>query len=98
MAERYVALARQKHGEEHTEFATAISWLAFVYDAQGRYAEAASLYKRALLITEKAFGPNHADFHRRFYWAPHFELRDTNVGRTALPRIISSSASAAPPK
>ena len=28
IAERYVALARQKHGEEHTEFAIAISWLA----------------------------------------------------------------------
>ena len=28
IAERYVALARQKHGEEHTEFATAIAWLA----------------------------------------------------------------------
>jgi hypothetical protein len=27
IAERYVALARQKHGEEHTEFAYAISWL-----------------------------------------------------------------------
>jgi hypothetical protein len=24
----YVAQARQKHGEEHTEFATAIGWLA----------------------------------------------------------------------
>ena len=28
VAERYVALARQKHGEEHTEFAAAIAWLA----------------------------------------------------------------------
>jgi hypothetical protein len=25
VAERYVALAREKHGEEHTEFATAIN-------------------------------------------------------------------------
>jgi len=30
IAERYVASARQKHGEEHTEYATAIAWLAYV--------------------------------------------------------------------
>ena len=38
LAERYVAAARQKHGEEHTEFATAIAWKGFVLVAQGRYA------------------------------------------------------------
>jgi tetratricopeptide (TPR) repeat protein len=59
LAERYVALARRKHGENHTEFATAISWLAFVYDAQGRYGDAEPLYKRALAIREKALGPGH---------------------------------------
>ena len=61
LAERYVALASQKHGEEHTEFATANAWLAFVYQAQGRYAEAEPLYKRSLAITEKALGPDHPD-------------------------------------
>src|SRR5688500_16444719 len=50
LAERYVALARQRHGEEHTEFATANAWLASVYRAQGRNAEAEPLYKRALAI------------------------------------------------
>ena len=40
LAERYVALARQKHDEEHAEFAAANAWLAIVYRAQGRYAEA----------------------------------------------------------
>src|SRR5262245_28880072 len=39
-AERYVALARQKHGEESPEFAAATKWLGIVYRAQGRYAEA----------------------------------------------------------
>jgi hypothetical protein len=34
LAERYVAIARQRHGKEHTEFATAIAWLASVYYAQ----------------------------------------------------------------
>jgi CHAT domain-containing protein/tetratricopeptide (TPR) repeat protein len=59
IAERYVALARQKHGDNHTEYAASIAWLAYVYQAQGRYAEAEPLYKRALTIDEKALGPEH---------------------------------------
>src|SRR6516162_5242464 len=61
IAERYVALARQKHGDNHTEYAAAIGWLANVYQAQGRYAEAEPLYKRSLAIREKALGPEHPD-------------------------------------
>src|SRR5262245_59322152 len=61
IAERYVASARQKYGEEHTEFATAIDALASVYNALGRYAEAEPLLKRALAITEKALGPDHPE-------------------------------------
>jgi hypothetical protein len=34
LAERYVAIARQRQGEGHPEFATAISWLASIYYAQ----------------------------------------------------------------
>src|SRR5262245_38605100 len=59
LAERYVALARQKHGEDHAEYATAISWLASVYEAQGRYAEAEPLYKHSLAVREKALGAEH---------------------------------------
>jgi len=33
--------------------------MAALYKAQGRYSEAALLYKRALEIREKAFGPDH---------------------------------------
>jgi hypothetical protein len=29
-------LARQKYGEEHTEVGTALGWLGFIYQAQGR--------------------------------------------------------------
>ena len=36
LAERYVALARRKHGENHTEYATAISWLASLGVCCGR--------------------------------------------------------------
>ena len=43
IAERYVALARQKHGDNHIEYATAIAWLAYVYQGQGRFAEAEPL-------------------------------------------------------
>ena len=32
-----------------------------MYLAQGRYAEAEALHKRALAIREKALGPDHAD-------------------------------------
>jgi CHAT domain-containing protein/tetratricopeptide (TPR) repeat protein len=60
-AKRYVALARRKRGEEHTEVATALGWLAAVYQAQGRYSEAEPLYRRSFAIREKALGPDHAD-------------------------------------
>jgi CHAT domain-containing protein/tetratricopeptide (TPR) repeat protein len=60
-AEQYVALARQKHGEEHTEVASALYWLGSVYRAEGRYAGAEPLYKRGLAIYEKALGPEHPD-------------------------------------
>jgi tetratricopeptide (TPR) repeat protein len=52
-------VARQKHGEAHTAFATAIAWLAQLYRAQGRYAEAEPLMKRALAANETALGPDH---------------------------------------
>jgi tetratricopeptide (TPR) repeat protein len=60
IAERYVALARQKHAEDHPEFATAISWLAKVYGGQGRYADAEPLFKHALAIVEEKLGPDHS--------------------------------------
>lgn len=39
IAERHVTLARQKHGDDHTEYPTAIAWLAYVYQAQGHSSE-----------------------------------------------------------
>lgn len=41
--------------------ATSLSNLATLYDAQGRYAEAVPMYKRALAICGKALGPDHPD-------------------------------------
>src|SRR5215831_9772001 len=61
LAERYVSLARQRHGEEHAEFVAAITWLGRLYEAQGRYGEAEPLLKRALAIRETALGSDHPD-------------------------------------
>jgi CHAT domain-containing protein/tetratricopeptide (TPR) repeat protein len=58
IAERYVALAREKYGEKHAEFALATSTLGYEYEAQGRYAEAEPLYGRARAIIE-AIDPEH---------------------------------------
>src|SRR5262245_43022477 len=50
---------------EHTEFATAIRWLACVYRDHARTAEAEPLFKRALAIAESAPGTNHPDVGTR---------------------------------
>ncbi len=41
-------------GPEDPRLATTLNYLGLVYDAQGKYAEAEPLYKRALAIVEKA--------------------------------------------
>jgi WD40 repeat protein/CHAT domain-containing protein/tetratricopeptide (TPR) repeat protein len=63
LAERYVALARQRYGNDHSEYGTAITSLASVYHQLGRYAEAEPLYKHALAIAE-SLGPDRADVAR----------------------------------
>ena len=45
--------------------APSLNNLAVLYQAQGRYAEAEPLYKRALAIREKALGPDHPDVGTR---------------------------------
>jgi CHAT domain-containing protein len=61
VAEGYVVSARQQYGEHGMEFATAVSWLAYVYQAQGRYAEAEPLHLRSLTILETVLGADHRD-------------------------------------
>ena len=46
-------------GLEDLRLATSLFVLAQTYKAQGRYAEAEPLFKRALGIMEKALGPDH---------------------------------------
>jgi tetratricopeptide (TPR) repeat protein len=48
-------------GPGDPRLATSLNGLAEVYRAQGHYTEAEPLYKRALAIWEKAFGPDHPD-------------------------------------
>jgi hypothetical protein len=59
IAERYADLARQKHGDTHTEYATAIAWLADVYQGQLRRGRAA--LQRALAARERTLGAEHPD-------------------------------------
>ena len=46
-------------GQEDLRLALTLNNLAFLYQAQGKYAEAEPLYKRSLAIWEKALGPQH---------------------------------------
>ena len=48
-------------GPEHPNTATSLNNLALLYEAQGSYAQAEPLYKRALAIREKVLGPEHPD-------------------------------------
>jgi len=61
LAERALALSRERYGLDHLETARGMRWLAILYQVQGRDAEAEPLYKAALHITEKALGPDHPD-------------------------------------
>ncbi len=48
-------------GPDHPTTDTKLNNLAELYRAQGKYAEAEPLYKRALAIRENALGPHHQD-------------------------------------
>src|SRR5262245_8126279 len=61
IAERYVRVAQRKYGDRDPTFAEAITYLGFVYQAQGRSGEAERLFKRSLAIYETARGPDHRD-------------------------------------
>ncbi len=61
LAERYVSLARQRHGEEALEFADAISWLGSSYISLARYDEARPLLGRALELYQRSRGTDHPD-------------------------------------
>lgn len=61
LAERHVDLARERYGENRSEFATALNWQASLYKTQGLLAEAAPLFERAVAIIENTLGFDHLD-------------------------------------
>jgi hypothetical protein len=60
-ANQYLVRAKARHGEEHPRYATALTTLAGLYYASGKYGEAEPLLKRSLAIAEKALGRDHPD-------------------------------------
>jgi tetratricopeptide (TPR) repeat protein len=52
-------LRKRLLGEEHPSVATTLNNLAYLYDSQGRYAQAEPLYLQALEIAERQLGVNH---------------------------------------
>ena len=93
VAERYAVLAHEKHGEEHIQFATAISWLAYAYRAQGRYTEAEPLYKHSLAIFEKALGSEHPSVGISLN-----NLAGSISSKAVTPRPSCSTSAASPSK
>ena len=59
--ERFLAVEQKALGPQHQYLASTLNYRARLYDEQGRYAEAESLYLRALEISEKGLGPEHLD-------------------------------------
>ncbi|HEY6341789.1 MAG TPA: tetratricopeptide repeat protein [Bryobacteraceae bacterium] len=57
--ERASSLVVRDWGPDHPNAATSLNNLAELYRAQGGYAQAEPLYRRALAIWEKALGPDH---------------------------------------
>ena len=55
-------------GREHPDVATSLNNLALLYRAQGRFAEAEPLNKRALAIHEKVLGGEHQDVASGLYF------------------------------
>ena len=53
-------------GPDHPDLATDLNNLAVLYNAQGKYAEAARLYERSLAIKEKVLGTEHPSLAKEF--------------------------------
>ena len=54
-----LAIREKAPGPDYPDAAISLNNLAVLYRAQGRYAEAEPLYKRALAISKKALGSEH---------------------------------------
>jgi tetratricopeptide (TPR) repeat protein len=56
---RTLTIYENSLGPDHPDVGIALNFLAALYQAQHRYAEAEPLFKRSLAILEKALGPDH---------------------------------------
>ena len=54
-------VAKELKTEDSSEFATAVSWMAFLHQAQGQAKEAGPLFEQALKIYERVLPPDHPD-------------------------------------
>ena len=59
LAERYVAGIKARSGDNAPDYATALNNLGELLRASNRLADAEPLFRRALDIDEKSFGPEH---------------------------------------
>jgi len=66
-ARKLEAGVKARFGVGHANYGAALNNLALVYDAQGKYADAEELYKRALEIKEKALGSDHPNVAKTLY-------------------------------
>lgn len=53
-------------GLDHPDNAFILNDLGLLYAGEGKYSDAESLYQRALVIREKALGPEHPDLATSF--------------------------------
>src|SRR5262245_36420630 len=83
-AARYADGIKALYGEDHANYAVALSNLAHVLQATSRHMEAETLYRRALAIDDKNFGPDQ----------PRIALRLNNLGE--LLRTTNRFAEAEP--
>ncbi len=60
-AQKFEVGVKGRFGVNHANYALALSSLARVYEAQGKYTDAEPLSKRSLAIREKALGSEHPD-------------------------------------
>ena len=64
MAQLVVNIRKKILGTQDPQVATALGWLAALYQAQGRYSEAEPLFQEALMIDRESLPPEHPDIAR----------------------------------
>ena len=60
-AKQYLAVTKNRFGNEHTEIVTSLSTLGWLYNDQGSYSKAELLLKEALAMCKQLLGDEHSD-------------------------------------